>query len=260
MSTQQKCIMLFGAHADDIELQAGGTLVKYLDKGYKGVYVIVTDNCAGSLLHKEEKVYYLGPAKTQAIRHKEAKEAAKIFGLESVFLNYKQRCFYDVNKKKQVWMGSEGYNEITLPSTREPILIAPNLPNCIRDIASLIKRYKPQIVLTHSLDIDPEHRSTCNLIFLAFKEALKEMELGSLYGWGPSSGGEIINIPPDTFVDISDHLDVKYRAFLKHKSQATQLRKTLIKERASFWGKKRRVEYAEAFRTIIKGKFEMNKE
>lgn len=94
---------------------------------------------------------------------------------------------------------------------------------------------------------------------MAFKKAAKEVEIGSLYGWGPSSGGEIINIPADTFVDISEYLDIKYRAFLKHKSHATPLRKTLIKERASFWGKKIGVKYAEAFRTIIKGNFEMNK-
>ena len=105
--------------------------------------------------------------------------------------------------------------------------------------------------------IKPEHRSTCNLVFLAFKEAAKEVELGSLYGWGPSSGGEIINIIPDTLVDISDYLDMKYEAFLKHRSQATQLRKAMIKDRASWWGKKIGVKYAEAFRTIIKGNFEI---
>jgi len=129
-----------------------------------------------------------------------------------------------------------------------------------QDVASLIKKYEPRVVLTHTLDIDPEHRSTCTLIFKAFKEAAKEIELGSFYGWSPSSYGEIINIPPDTFVDISGYLEIKYKAFLKHKSQATQKRKTFIKERASSWGNKIGVKYAEAFRTIIKGKFEINKE
>lgn len=253
----KKCIMLFAAHADDIELQAAGTLAKYLDKGHEIIYVMVTDNCDGGLLDEKGNIYHLGPAETQAIRHKETKEAAAVFGLKPIFLNFKQRHFYDAKGEKQIFLGFKEYNEITLPSTREPILIAPSLENCIKDVASLIKKYEPQIVLTHSLDIDPEHRSTCNLVFLSFKEAAKEVELGSLYGWGPSSGGEIINILPDTLVDISDYLDVKYEAFLKHRSQATQLRKTMIKDRASWWGKKIGVKYAEAFRTIIKGDFEI---
>ena len=254
----KKYIMLFPAHADDVELQAAGILARYLDKGYNAVYVMVTDNCFGGIIDKEERLSYVCPAKSQVIRHEETREAAKMFGLEPIFLSFKQRLFYDAKRKKMVFLGSKEYDEITLNSTREPILIAPSLKNCIKDIASLIKRYEPQIVLTHSLDVDPEHRSTCNLIFSAFKEASKQVELGSLYSWGPSSGGEIIHISPDTFVDISDYLDIKYRAFLKHKSQATQLRKSLIKERASFWGKKIGVKYAEAFRTIIRGKLGIN--
>ena len=161
MSTRKKYIMLFPAHADDVELQAAGILAKYLDKGYNAVYVMVTDNCAGGIIDEEERLSYVCPAKSQVIRHEETRESAEMFGLE-------------------------------------PILIA------------------------------------------------------------PSSGGEIIHISPDTFVDISDYLDIKYRAFLKHKSQATQLRKILIKERASFWGKKIGVKYAEAFRTIIRGKLSQN--
>ena len=42
-----KCIMVFGAHADDVDEMAGGTFAKYIATGYKGIYVCVTNNLAG---------------------------------------------------------------------------------------------------------------------------------------------------------------------------------------------------------------------
>ena len=43
----QKCIMVFGSHADDVESMAGGTFAKYITEGYQGVYVCVMNNLAG---------------------------------------------------------------------------------------------------------------------------------------------------------------------------------------------------------------------
>jgi hypothetical protein len=43
----KKCIMVFGAHADDVEPMAGGTFAKYIDEGYEGIYVCVINNFAG---------------------------------------------------------------------------------------------------------------------------------------------------------------------------------------------------------------------
>ncbi len=43
----RKCIMVFGAHADDVEPIAGGTLARYISEGYEGIYVCVINNFAG---------------------------------------------------------------------------------------------------------------------------------------------------------------------------------------------------------------------
>src|SRR5512135_2108474 len=48
----RKCIMVFGAHADDVEEMAGGTLAKYIAEGYQGVYVCVVNNFAGNQIEK----------------------------------------------------------------------------------------------------------------------------------------------------------------------------------------------------------------
>nr|MBC8228344.1 PIG-L family deacetylase [bacterium] len=38
----KKIIMAIGAHADDVEIRAGGTLAKYHEMGYEVVYVLTT--------------------------------------------------------------------------------------------------------------------------------------------------------------------------------------------------------------------------
>ncbi len=48
--------MAIGAHADDIELRVGGTLLKYLDCGYEIAYVMSTNNFAGKELSDKEGV------------------------------------------------------------------------------------------------------------------------------------------------------------------------------------------------------------
>lgn len=42
-----KCIMAVYSHADDIECNAGGTILKYLAKGYHLIYVMSTNNMSG---------------------------------------------------------------------------------------------------------------------------------------------------------------------------------------------------------------------
>ena len=60
----QKCIMVFGAHADDVDEIAGGTFAKYIAMGYKGIYVSVTNNLAGCNI--ERTPYFAGPKFTMS--------------------------------------------------------------------------------------------------------------------------------------------------------------------------------------------------
>ena len=245
--------MLFGAHADDIELQAAGTLLRLQERGYEAVYVMVTDNSSGALLDEDGAVMFRGPAETQGVRHAETRAAATLLGVDPVHLHFKQRHFHDPVTDSRVVVGSDEYKLRSLSTSREPIVIASTVPACVTDVADLIAVYEPEFVLTHTLDVDPEHRSTCDLVYQAFKEAAERVELGSLYAWGPSSAGEIIPVEPDTLIDISPYMEAKVEAFLKHRSQATEDRKRRIRRRAEAWGAKLGVEHAEAFRAIIRG-------
>src|SRR6478609_5753285 len=89
----RKCIMVFGAHADDVDENAGGTLAKYVAMGYQGVYVGAINNLDGCNLERtpwydsgpnftisnSPHKYRVGALETSQIREEEAKEAAAVY-------------------------------------------------------------------------------------------------------------------------------------------------------------------------------------
>jgi len=247
----KKTIMAIGAHSDDIEFQAGGTLAKYIDEGYKGVYIVATDDSAGINLDENgEYKRFVLPLESQSIRHGEAGRAAAVFGLKPVFLNFKQRFCCD-REGNFYYLGTEEYRKLCIPGSRECILVAPEKKDCIDLLADMIKKEEPEIVLTQQLDIDPEHRNVCSLVYRAFKQAVQEVRLGSLYSWGPSSAGEIRHVEPDMLVDISRHFKTKLEAFYIHRSQVGKRLKTIANCRAETWGQKLGVSHAEAFIKVL---------
>ena len=48
-----RTLMAVGAHAGDIELNVGGTLLKYRERGYQVVYVMSTNNMSGAWTRKK---------------------------------------------------------------------------------------------------------------------------------------------------------------------------------------------------------------
>ena len=101
----RKCILVFGAHADDVDEIAGGTFAKYIDEGYEGIYVCYTNNTAGCNL--ERTPYYdegpdftisgapgifpVGALETIQIREEEARQAASVYGAIPEFLYFSRR-------------------------------------------------------------------------------------------------------------------------------------------------------------------------
>lgn len=61
--------MAIGAHPDDVEIMAGGTVAKLTQQGYRGVILDLTDAA-------------LGTRGTPQIRFEEAKAAAKVLGIQ----------------------------------------------------------------------------------------------------------------------------------------------------------------------------------
>src|SRR5689334_15147216 len=96
-----KCIMVFGAHADDVDEIAGGTLAKYVAMGYQGVYVGTIINLDGCNLERtpwydegpnftisnSPHKYRVDALETCQIREEEARQAAAVYPATPVFLN-----------------------------------------------------------------------------------------------------------------------------------------------------------------------------
>ena len=91
-----KTIMFFGAHADDMEIRAAGTMRKFVEDGYEAVSVMLTNNICGAYVDEKTDQYFsTGPVETKEIRHREAGEAAKLLGVKLLFLDFKENSYFN---------------------------------------------------------------------------------------------------------------------------------------------------------------------
>lgn len=119
-------VLVIGAHPDDCELKAGGTARQWADHGFEVTFVSVTDGRAG---HHEMTADEL------VVRRKEeARRAAESLGVKSIVLDH--------------------HDGELLPTLEARL-----------DIIRLIRREKPDLVLTHRPnDYHPDHRYTSQLV------------------------------------------------------------------------------------------------
>lgn len=181
--------LAIGAHPDDIEFGAGGTIAGWTEAGCAVTYVIMTDGSKGSWDPKTD------PAELAEVRSHEQQVAAKHLGVsEVVFL---------------------GHSDGTLENTLE-----------VRaELARLIRVHRPDIMLSHDpwapYEIHPDHRATGFAAVdgavaardpLFFPEQqLEAHRPRSLLLWRPGQADYWENIGP-TF-------DQKVTALLAHESQ-----------------------------------------
>jgi LmbE family N-acetylglucosaminyl deacetylase len=93
-------------------------------------------------------------------------------------------------------------------------------------VFELLKKYQPEITITHTLGGEKhDHGNSAYIMYQAFKKAMSEgVAVGKLWmtvnGWlldpdGQKSGRGV----PDVHIDVKDYLSVKYEALDKHISQ-----------------------------------------
>lgn len=76
---QKKTLLAIGAHPDDIDFGASGTIAKMVEEGWEAYYVICTDGSRGSVDPK------MTHKKLSDIRRREQLAAGKVLGLRDVF-------------------------------------------------------------------------------------------------------------------------------------------------------------------------------
>jgi len=225
--------LFIAAHPDDIEFAAAGTAAKWIQAGTRVRYVLVTSGDVGSftpgITHEE----------VARIREAEQRAAAGVIDMDEsdvVFLGYR-----------------DGQVEPTLTL------------RC--DLVREIRRFKPGTVVCfdptrlyagRGYINHPDHRAVgqaaldaaCAAGFpLGFTELRQQ-------GFEPHAVQEILitfAARSDTWIDITDTLDLKLEALRQHVSQfpADQIPAALLCEWASECGKPAGFRYAEAFRRIV---------
>ena len=230
MTSANGRVMVVGAHPDDPEFLAGGTVARLAKEGREITYVIVTNGNKGSG-DRGMTSEQLGP-----IRAEEQRRAARVLGVERVeFLGYE-----------------DGAVEDTRPLRR--------------DITRQIRRWRPGLIITqHPGRIytnfygwHRDHRITAGVVLdcvyplardhLAFPELLPEHE--------PHKVGEVYLIQweqPHLVVDITDTMDLKLKAVACHASQVGDVKavEARVRQRAAALGKAQGYAYAEAFDRVV---------
>lgn len=226
--------MSIHAHPDDQEFSIGGTLAKWAKAGCEIVSVVITSGDSGS-----NDVTKDGSYKPELARLRETEQLAanEVLGItQTVFLHY-----------------PDGELQPTIELRKE--------------LTRLIRKHKPDVVLCGNPEAwfygneyvnHPDHRAAaqaaCEAVFpsagtrLIFTDLLatgyEPHEVKRLYIHGTDK--------PDTWVDISETIDIKVKALQQHVSQipVDEVEKWM-KDWAKEDAKDKEFEYAESYRVMI---------
>lgn len=227
-----KVILGVAAHPDDLDFMASGTFAKFISEGADAYYLILTDGGAGS----EDRS--MSPKTLQKIRQDEQRNAGKVLGLKDVFFG--------------------DFKDGTLQNSLE----------VKREVVKVIRKVKPDMVVSIDPSVlysaklgfinHPDHRAagqaTLDAVFplardhMSFPELLDE-------GYEPHKTKTVLlmNLNEHNYgVDISDFLDLKFKALAEHVSQVSDVARIneRFTERAAELGRAYGYDYAETFMRI----------
>lgn len=179
-------ILAIGAHPDDIDIYAAGTLLKCVERGDVVKLCVVT---SGNIGH-----YDYSRTELAKIRKKEQMNSAEILGAETMFLGMDERIVDDT-------------------PTRNAIINA-------------IRWANPDVIFTHwPNDSSVDHHIIGqivkeSLLCLKWKNQQTEYppisKLPKVFFWDPNGG---FNFQPEQYVDITAQMEKKKQMLACHKSQ-----------------------------------------
>lgn len=185
-------VLAVGAHPDDLEQLAGGTIAKFGRLGHEVLMCNASTGDRGSYIHSQEEI--------RAIRADEAAAAAAVLGATHTTLGL-----------------SDGEVNASDPAQR---LMA----------VDLIRKARPDVILTHSPnDYMADHVEVSRLMLDASHIAtLPLLETGepchdvvpAVFYFDTLAG---VDFRPTEYVDISEFIDVKMHALGAHESQVRWL-------------------------------------
>jgi LmbE family N-acetylglucosaminyl deacetylase len=223
-------VLVVVAHPDDIEFGVAGTIARWVRDGAVARYVLCTSGQVGT------KDPTLTLEEVAAIREREQNAAAHVVGVdEVVYLGYQ-----------------DGILENTLELRKK--------------IVREIRRFRPEVLVTtdptavfvgESYINHPDHRAAgaaaLDAVFPAagMPNLFKEMEEEGLTAHETRKVYITMRHDADTYVDITDTIDLKIKALRQHASQMGDWDPTdRIKEWAAQRAKGLEAQYVETFRVI----------
>lgn len=223
--------MAIGAHADDIEFNAGATLAKYRQAGYEIVYIMSTNNFSGSWssLDADGKRQVRNPAWNEIMpqRKIEAAAAAKFFGTTAIHLDHPQRHYRrEDGVVEELCFGSQAPEGMA--SATPTIITAYEDPSCVQRLVDLILEHRPEAILSHSMTTgNIEHVASCLLVGRAYTEARKAGYEGMLLFWHDITPPPVASTKRqwDTFIDVTNHWQDKLDALALHACQIVDVSK-----------------------------------
>jgi LmbE family N-acetylglucosaminyl deacetylase len=220
-------LVLF-AHPDDAEFMCGGMIAKWTREGCEVHYVVITDGSAGSNepgVTREE---------LRPIREREQRAAADVLGVMSVTL-----------------LGEvDGMLEVTLDTRRK--------------VTREVRRLRPEVIVAP----DPSRLWSGNRYInhsdhkaagmLALSAVMPDAPTRVMFQELEDEGIEPFEVPnlwlssnePDTYVDITDTIDVKIKSLEQHVSQGGTEVEPWVRLRAQQAGEEAGYAFAEAFKTF----------
>lgn len=216
-------IMAVGAHPDDIEILAAGTLAKYKKQGHDVAMCIMTDGSLGAETGTPEQIAEL--------RRDEAQESAAIIGADLYWIGRPDGFLAD-DRRTRV------------------------------SVAESLRDFAPDLILTHSPnDYHPDHRCA-GLVTLACRQlataplfTTSSPHLDKTPQVVYMDNLALIGSAPEQWVDISETIETKRQMLRRHRSQNEWMQRSegldylhFLEKQARLRGLQCGVEYAEGFR------------
>jgi len=225
-----KRVMAIFAHPDDIEFGCAGTIARWVQAGAEAVYVLLTSGDVGiadTSLSREE---------ASAIREAEQSAAAEVVGVKEVIY------------------------------LREPDGALVNTLELRKKLVREIRRFRPEVLIcgdptawfvSENYINHPDHRAAAAAALEAVFPAAGQPHLFEELAAEGLSAHKVRKVyinefgGGQTFINITDVMDLKVAALHKHVSQFKDFDpEPMIREWSASAGKGKEMAYAESFRVI----------
>lgn len=223
-------VLVVTPHPDDAEVWCGGTVARWVKQSASVHYLLCTDGSRGTnnpSITSEELA---------AIREREQRQAARILGVKDlVVLSHRDGELEDNSDfRKEIVRG--------IRQVRPEVVLC---PEPYRKNLAWHRDHRITGQVTQDA-VFPYARDHLHYPELWKQEALEPHKTRTILFWGAEQA--------DTFIDITDTIDLKIRALLAHQSQVANYPDRdidrFIREQARNAGSSQGYKYGEAFRRV----------